>query len=58
MRNSRKERGIVDYEKDVKQLYARVLERMDKYSLTYRYRDQILRILTERMEQLEKENEK
>jgi len=47
----------VEYEKMWKQLYAEVLERMDKYSLTYRYRYQILRILAERMEQIEKENE-
>lgn len=55
--NSRKERGIVDYENMWKQLYAESFERMDKYAPIDRYTYQIFRALVERMEQLEKEND-
>ena len=54
---TRKERGIVDYEKMWKQLYAESFERMDKYAPIDRFTYQIFRALVERMEQLEKENE-
>ncbi|MFB3189876.1 hypothetical protein [Staphylococcus pseudintermedius] len=46
----------MNYEKMWKQLVKEVLERMDKYALTDRYRYQFFRMLHDRMEMIEKEN--
>ncbi|EGQ4065663.1 hypothetical protein LNA61_001265 [Staphylococcus pseudintermedius] len=53
MKGSKK---IMGYENMWKQLYREVLERMDKYALTDRYRYQFFRMLHDRMEMIEKEN--
>ena len=48
----------MDYEKMWKQLYAEVLAHMDKYAWKNRYWYHFFRVLAERMEKIEKENDR
>jgi len=48
----------MDYEKMWKQLYAEVLAHMDKYAWKNRYWYHFFRALAERMEKIEKENDR